>query len=266
MLSLKSPNILLGVSAEYWEYQVHKTRGGISSSKLKPKIRNRGRELELIWRSPPFQHFLWSTGLWKAHPLVFSVYCRRICAQVLHLGYFFLLQNRSAIVYFMFCCTTLGLGDPVIILIWQKQGLLPKELIILLFPQPWQHFHVTSLVPGLTDWDGSGKAAHLSCHYFVSFQSSLFPHPFYCVATWASTWIQGRKYENGKGRHVAPHAHISKSWPGHQPSPTDTLQAMLLLNCALTHQIKMVRWGTFVQASSSSSWSSLNLSDYFIKL
>lgn len=129
--------------------------------------------------------------------------------QVLHLGYFFPLQNRSAIVYFMFCCTILGLGDPVIILIWQKQGLLPMELIILLLPQPRQHFHVTSLVPGLTDWDGSGKATHLSCHYFVSFQSSLFPQPFYCVATWTSTWIQGKKCENGKGRHMAPHAHLT---------------------------------------------------------
>lgn len=120
-------------------------------------------------------------------------------------------------------------------------------------------------------WAGSENSpcwSTLICHCSFTLQSCLFHHTIYCIATWTSMLIQGRKWEDGTGEHVASHTHCRKTWPGQPPSPTDALQVRLLLNCALSHHVKLARWGTlgFVQATSSTYWLCLNLSNYLIKL
>lgn len=139
--------------------------------------------------------------------------------------------------------------DTGVILIWQKQELLPKELSCFclicdntfLLPSLFQNSQTCGCVLGWIREQILLKATCLSCGHFFTFRSYPFHHPIYCITAWTSTLIQGRKWENGKGGHVASHSHCRKTWPGQQPSPTGTLQAMLVLNCALSHHTKMVR-------------------------
>lgn len=171
--------------------------------------------------------------------------------QVFDFAYFFPLQNRSVIVYFKFCCNIFGC-DAVIVLIWQKQG-LPSAFAFWLFCLCLIHDNTFLSLYLFQDYWISGcvlrwtgefiplKATHLSCHCFFSFQAYLFHPPIYCIGTWAFMRIQGRKCEDGKVGHEVRTFASGKHDQGTSPHPTDILQAMLLLNCALNHQNSEVR-------------------------
>ena len=134
----------------------------------------------------------------------------------------------------MFCCAVCGCNIGII-LIWQKQGLLPKGLSCfclicdntLLLPFLFQNHQTCGCMLRWIRELTLLKATHWSYHRFFTFRSYLFHHPTYCIAPWTSVLIQGRKWEGGKGGKVASHTHCRKTSPGQQPLPTDTMQEML---------------------------------------
>lgn len=115
--------------------------------------------------------------------------------------------------------------------------------IVLLLPRLWQNFHSAFLVPGLPDmWLHAEMDQGTHPVESYSFKFLLFCFPVISVPSshllHSHTNIHaetGQKVGRWEGGHVASHPRGRKTWPGQQPSPTDTLQAMLPLNCALSH-------------------------------